>query len=358
MNAFAVGVRRWFCCHGIAIAVSGLPAQAAAGPEAAGAVAVAVAAGRTAGVVGEALPFTIVLDFDETYVRTHGLPLVQRAVDVPFVIAAPWLQAGDDTVAVEEVEGPRVVTAGAERAWRRAPGSAAGRGRLELPCRVQLRRAGEIALAPVVVRFAYATAFEEDFLRGRQPVDRREDRIEAAPPPFVARDLPPADVPGFTGAVGVFAVRAAAAPTAVEVGDECSLELVVAGSGDLAAFAPPPWPVLPGFVVQGLAESRLPGERRFRFDALVVRADAPPPRLPFAFFDPVAGRYVAAVAEVNGLAIRPRSAGRPLSPRAEKLVAAAAAAESTGLGAWWWAITAGLLLPVLPLVLWRRRRRG
>ncbi len=102
--------------------------------------------------------------------------------------------------------------------------------------------------------------------------------------------------PGFTGAVGDFQVSASLAQEQVGVGRPVTLQIVVAGEGNLGLFDPPALPGLPGFRVMETrsagGEDPGAGQRTFHTVLEPLRPGrARIQGLAFAWFDPGPGRY-------------------------------------------------------------------
>lgn len=314
-------------------------------------------------------PFEVVvrIAYDAAWFASSSVPLFQQAVDLPCHVVVPWLQAAEDR-AVELVPPPvggatvRVAVGDRIEALPRGtPQERDGRryDELLLRCRWLPLARGALAVAPVQVRYAFATRFEEDFLRGRQPVDRQETVAQSAPQQFEVRNLPDGAPTAFTGAVGEFALAATLGGASVRVGEDFEVVLEVTGQGNLERFAAPRSFALEGFHVQGLVERRTPGRRRFALDVVALRPGptAVPP-LSFAAFSPAAAKYVTLTTAPLPLRVEP--AVGELSPRLQELAAAdaRALARRNAWPAWVWAVIAlALLGGGLTLQRWRQRRR-
>ncbi len=323
--------------------------------------------------VQQRLELVLRIGYDATFFAEQGIALFQQRLDLPFQVLVPWLQAREDrAVQLREgaVEGPKVAVGDRVLRWT-LMGVQPRQGRnytvIELRCDWLPLGAGESVIEPVELKYAFATRFEEHFLRGRQPLDR-EDAVVASPTQRLrVRDLPTAGrPPGFAGAVGDFAVEAAASVASVRVGGTFMLEVTIRGAGNLERLPPLPWPKLPGFVVQGLVEAGrnatgVVDARRFQFDVLAVRAEVHEvPPISFAFFAPGAGAYQTVQTSAVPLLVEP--AVEPLPPRVQQLVAADAAELAAG-NAWpWWAyaLLAATVAGAMGLAAkWRaRRQRG
>jgi hypothetical protein len=228
---------------------------------------------------------------------------------------------------------------------------------LELRCRWLPLAAGVSTIAPVELRYAFATRFAEDFLRGRQPLDRQEATASSGARQLTVKALPTAGRPeGFTGAVGEFEVRASA-PESVAAGAAFTIEVVVTGKGNFERFLPMPWPRLPGFHVQGLVEKRGAAARTSLFDVVALREGATEvPAVPFVTFSPRLGKYVSLATNPVPLQVLPASADLPLRIR-ELMAAEAQAASLAQRAKWWWVVALAGLAFGVALGLWRSRVR-
>jgi hypothetical protein len=158
-------------------------------------------------------------------------------------------------------------------------------------------RPGELAIPGPTARFSWTSRFEEDFLDGRSPVDRRDAVVEGKPLTLTIAPLPEQGrPPEFAGAIGRFSVHADVTPARVGVGESFALTLTVEGEGNLDLIEIPRI-APPGFHVRGASDEGIVqlerGSRRtIRHDIAALSSDvvAVPP-IPFAFFDPEAGSY-------------------------------------------------------------------
>ncbi|HEU4417968.1 MAG TPA: hypothetical protein VFT55_03460, partial [Planctomycetota bacterium] len=215
---------------------------------------VEVEASATTAWVHEPVELTVRVGYDTVFFAEQAVPLLQQALDQPFLVTVPWLLGAEDR-AVEIVPsvaaiGQRVAMGDRVVLWQPA-GQRATDGHtfalLELRCRWLPLAAGVSTIAPVELRYAFATRFAEDFLRGRQPLDRQEASVLSGAQQLTVKALPATGRPeGFTGAVGEFEVRGAASSARVAAGAAFTLEVVVTGRGNLERFAPMPWPRLAG----------------------------------------------------------------------------------------------------------------
>lgn len=302
-------------------------------------------------VLEQPVEIAIRFELDRTFFAERAVPLLQRPVDLPVQLTAGWIEsAPEHLVEILPGDGPTVALGDSVvRTFRFGP------DRYEVRCRWTGLAAGGHALT-AALRFAYASAFEETLLSGRQPVDRLEHTVAAPGRHLTVEALPAGAPPGFAGAVGEFAVGLAAEAGTVELGDSFALTLTVTGSGNLMRFGAPPWPELPGFAVQGLVERDQADRRELVFDVLALAEGAAELRLSMPFYSPQKGEYVSARTDPVRVTVVPRSPDRPLSPRVAKLIADR---RDAGAGTpWLWLGTALGALAVVAVAIRLSRRRA
>lgn len=150
--------------------------------------------------------------------------------------------------------------------------------------------------------------------------------VEVKPAP-----LPTQPLPAWRLGVGAFTVRTDLVPSAVQPGEEAELRLWVGGEGCLTDIARPLLARMPGWGLDRCRLTPLPETwsedltaRCFRW-RVQFRAEAGRlrlPAIPYAFFDPAAGRYVVAGTPPMAAEVEPRGAGSlPLLPLAGELPA-------------------------------------
>jgi hypothetical protein len=325
-------------------------------------VEVAVAPARV--FVQQPVELAVRIGVDSAWFAASGVPLFQQRLDQPFHVAVPWLGIYDGSVATAlppPIGAPtqRIAVGDQVLAVRRVSTERRGERAydvLELRCRWLSLAAGHRALAPVEVRYAFATRFEEDFLRGRQAVDRQDASVSSAPCTVDVMSLPGEAPAGFTGAVGAFTVRARSASASVAVGESFVLALEVRGDGNLERFSVPPLPRLAGFHVQGVVDRPQADVRRFEFDVVALRAGVGAvPAVPFVAFAPARAAFETLASEPVPIEVRPASGELP--ERVRELVAAdAAAVAAANAPSTWWAVLAAAVAGAALTFLQRRRR--
>lgn len=307
-------------------------------------------------------PFTLRLrfGFEREFLRANLIQLFQRPLDVPAQLEAPWLEALEGALPLEEPEpvvGARVALG--ERLVLATPLAERRDGErtyavFELAQRFLATRTGELELAAPRMRFAQATRFEDDFVQGRLPLDRRDVFVRGGGARLAVRTLPEEGRPeGFSGAIGRFTLSAAAEPRELVAGEGLALTLVIETDGtlgDLSDCEPPRLDALAGFHVRGTLVERAPRRLSARYDLVPEGpgVDAVPP-LEFAYFDttPPAGYRVLASTPIP-ITVRPA----PAAPeRSHEPSEAAPAARGLPL------VVGGLALLVL-LAVWAVRRRS
>lgn len=368
MNALV----RTFWCGGL-LAVSGAAALGQAPAPSAGRTSKAPIAIEIEGLpetafVQQPLLVTVRLVLDTVWLQEHAVSLFQQRLDQPFHVVVPWLQAAEDR-AVELLPPPAGATtqrlALGDRAVpfvveaeRRQEGRTLSV--LQVRCRWTPLAEGDSLVAPVQVHHAFAERFEDDFLRGREPIDRQEATVASAARTLRVLGLPKPAPRGFHGAVGAFELATSTATPTVAVGGNLVVQLTVRGSGNLDRMAPLPPPSLPGFHVLGVASSFRDGERRFDLDLVPLREGLTEvPSVPFVAFSPQSGRYETLQAPPVPVRIEPVPPGATLEPRVEEWLAAdrrLLAAQQ----AWSWWVWVGFAVAALgtSCIVLRQRRRN
>ncbi|MFN0241982.1 MAG: BatD family protein [Planctomycetota bacterium] len=272
---------------------------------------------RTEFFVHEPIQVTVRFGLDEELVRSQLVALFQQPMDVPVQLTASWWDGvphanavvvpprtnADETLAA--LADPPTVSFALGETIARATRSAdriEGDRRLrvfEVQRTLVATRAGELVLDAPILRFAHATSFADDFLKGRVALDRRDVFVRGAARSLAIRALPEEQRPlEFTGAVGRFSVRAdiraratggtaVAHAAAIDAGESVQLLLHVQSDGDLGHFDAPRLDGLAGFQVNGVLDETVPGRRTFTYDLAPRSADVRAvPAIAFAFFDP------------------------------------------------------------------------
>ncbi len=208
---------------------------------------------------GETARCILRVSFEQSFVREHLLPIVQRRTSLPFLLKTPfdnkalpgwhWLPSpapsSGPTLAVDDAvvtvaPSPAVVRNGTRHAV------------VDIERRFRITQAGRVILPRARLICASTSGFETDFLGQRTPRDRTEVEViapavelEVLPPPSLGR---PAE---FRGAIGRFTLHARADKTSAHVGDVVILSIDITGSGDMAALAPPTLGASPAFHLLG-----------------------------------------------------------------------------------------------------------
>jgi len=249
--------------------------------------------------VMERVPVTLRVSVDLADFEARSVRLFNRPMDLQMKVRAPWLEAWPGAILLPAAstgaagEKLSLVLNDDVVALPLAPDRdgivTLTRTRTFLP-----ERAGVLEIAAPVVTFAYATEFEEDFVRGRRPLDRHDVTVTGKPLRITVKALPEEGRPdGFCGAVGRFTVVAVAAPTAVTVGMGLTLTLRIEGEGNLARFDTPRLPGLTGFHVYGAIDDRAAPVRTIVYSLTSLEGgESGLPAIPFPYFDPTPpGRY-------------------------------------------------------------------
>jgi len=311
----------------------------------------------------------VVVGCETEWLRSRAVPLFQRPLDLPFQVLVPWLTSTADVTANVEPLAASVVRQRTAVGGDVLPLQAVGTrpiGRhtyelFELAVRVAIGEPGLREFAPVQVRCAFATRFQEDFLRGRQPVDRQEATIAGRVESVSVRELPPVPA-AFTGGVGEFEVVASCDRGDVRMGESFALRVEVRGTGNLAHFSTPSIRV-PGFHDQGVVGADVAPDvqrfdrRAFVYDVLALRAGTTTiPALPFVVFSPQTGDYVTLMTAPVPLRVEPAAAELPARVR-ELIAADAESAAAERRPSWWWTAAVGLVCGALVGLRFRHQRR-
>jgi tetratricopeptide (TPR) repeat protein len=295
---------------------------------------VALHVARSRAYVGEAVDVTLRIELEPRLWREQLIQLFRQRTDVAIRVDTPWARPLDGWQALGPPPGfagmASAVVDGAVAALRQlaeVAEVARGEGRFavfELVTRLVPVRAGVLTVPRAELAFAWASAFDEDFLGERVPRDRRDERLATQPLEVTVAELPAAGRPrAFTGLVGPVTVRAALdGPASARVGDGLSLQLTLAGAGDLRPFAAPALLGMAGFHARGVREEAGPGRRAFVYDLVALRSGAhaiAPIAVPF--FDPTTARYDVATTAPIEVTVAPAAdgttaidaAGRPIA---------------------------------------------
>ncbi|MBP1684143.1 MAG: hypothetical protein H6Q33_286 [Deltaproteobacteria bacterium] len=193
-------------------------------------------------------------------------------------------------------------------------------GPATLPLNLLVRRRDPFADDPFFQHFFQGDPFSE-----RRPVELRSDPIMLNVLPLPEEGKPP----GFSGAVGTFALQVSATPTEVTAGDPVTLRMTVTGSGNLGEANPPALVTSDGFRTYA-AQADKAGDGSGAqtsvartFEQVLIPNDESIHAIPavrFAYFDPQGQRYEVRQSEPIALVVRPpRNA-----PRAEVYTGGAA----------------------------------
>jgi oxygen tolerance protein BatD len=279
--------------------ISAAPLARAADLSDSGLAFVELGAERSSYVVGEPLELRLRIGLERAFLEEGLVQLFQQRLDLPVQVSAPAME-GLEGLRFEPPQAEPALAEGASfalgerivRARRLPDETRAGRtyAVFELARRALPVRAGTLALGTPVLSLARATRFEDDFLRGRVPLDREDGLVRGAAASLVILPPPEAGRPAeFSGAVGRFRVTATAVPQDLVLGAslELTLRIEAEDGGALAPGIEPRLEDMAGFHVLGrLAE----GDER----GLSARYQLAPeregvyelPPLRFAYYDP------------------------------------------------------------------------
>jgi hypothetical protein len=295
------------------------------------------------------------------------VPLFRQELDLPVELqlhsdgCAPVLEP----LAVPEAPGGTTLVVDGGLARARPLGDLDRGGRrfraFELERWFRAASAGSCELAGARLRWATAGRFAPDLLGEAVPLEREERSASAAPLTLEVRPLPEEGrPPGFTGAVGEFALSARAEPRDLPAGGTLRLYVEVSGTGNLRDFELPRagWPGLPclGTLEDGTGEARTI-TYDLRPESTAVREV---PALELAFFRPgPEPGYAVATTPAIPILVRPREVSEisDAPPRPPEGGAGPEAPDARP----WWLYAAGVVTSALAFAaafLWLRRSAG
>lgn len=248
----------------------------------------------TACFVGEVVTVTVRVGYDEAFFRDRAVPLFRRTLDVPLQVECPWLAEPRGAVLVpgEVGEGPSFAFGDdVVRAHDATHVDTDGRrfALLSFDRRVRAVAPGPLTIPAPRIRYAFATRFVDDFVRGRVAQDRHVTELDGETLELDVSALPEEGRPaGFSGAVGRFGVAAQASTTQFAVGETFRLTLRIEGDGDPRIYEPPRLDaLLPGLHLLGVLDDRGAPVRTVAYElAFEQGPERGIPAVAFTFFDP------------------------------------------------------------------------
>jgi len=180
---------------------------------------------------------------------------------------------------------------------------------------------GDLEATAPTARFACATKFREDFVRGRVPLDRREVVTKGSPRAISIHALPEDGKPNaFGGAVGDFTIRAELAERRQD-SSPFRLSLIIQGKGNFERFEAPRLDHLTGVHVYGVLDNKEQAARvhtrAITYDLAVADGATEIPAIPFTFFQPEELEYKTIHTQPivrNGRGDVPRTTEGPSEP--------------------------------------------
>ena len=266
------------------------------------------------------LHLTIRFGVEREFLRHNLLQLFTRQLDFPVQLELPWENglAGAQPFTLDVAtsgEGALVahpsyaLGEAIERATRSHEELRAGSTFvvLEIERGLVPLAAGTLSIPGPVLRYAFATRFEENLAAGSVPLDKQSAVVTGAPLVLAIEALPSAGRPsGFDDAVGQFTLAAQAEPRELEQGASLKLVLTIRGEGNLARLQPPRLDALEGLHLLGRTDEFHEGTRTLRAE---LAPDSPRtreiPAITLAFFDPDARAYRSASTAAIPLAVKP-----------------------------------------------------
>ncbi|MEE2888588.1 MAG: BatD family protein [Planctomycetota bacterium] len=245
---------------------------------------------------------------EQTFARDHLIQLFRIRLDLPVQIDAAFLDQLEGTRRLEPVAPAALaVTPGkTPTTMRIAVNQAAEIARrlpdeqrdgqtytvLQIERQYVPERVGSLTLPAASLRFAHATGFRNDALRGRVPIDPRDVQIRSSAASLEVRALPTTNRPAaFSGAVGRFRIQTEAHPRTLTAGEQLQLTLRLEGEGNFGGFALPSPGDDPGLHVLGRVERQTPTSRVLVFDIEPAAGVRAIPAIAFSYFEPGSGRY-------------------------------------------------------------------
>jgi len=257
-------------------------------------------ASRDSYFVQEPILLQVRIVYDTNFFETNVIELFRQRLDVQVQAQAPWIRNLPGAIPLDEdnektgngTEGEFlsfVLNDNVARAVRKENRIVDNRvfTVMEFERRFLPSRPGELVIPSPVLRFAYTQSFEKDFINGRVAAKRREALVEGKEIKLTVHALPDDERPlEFTGAVGVFSIKAVAEPLDLKVGEILKLKLYIEGQGNLEFFEPPRLEMFEGIHVYGMIEESSGNTRSFTYDLTPLNesVSAIPP-IKFAFFD-------------------------------------------------------------------------
>lgn len=344
----------------VLLALGGAAPSTSAG-EAEDAVAVSISSGPRSPVAGQEVRVTVDIRIQGEFFREHAVLPTLRGVDIPLRLLVPELEGlpgirhepGSPAGATMMFED-RVVSVASDNTVHQPGGPLR---RIALVWTFFPQSPGPLEIAAPEVRWSWTSAFEEDALGQRRPVDLHEVTVRGEPVTVDVQPLPPGAEPGAVPAVGSFTLSRAGPAGPVTAGVPFPMKVRVDGHGNFQRFDAPKVVTGDRFHVFGLLEDRHPDGATFTFD--IAALDTSPDRLPkvlLPYFDPEEGKWRVAVSGEAPLEVLPGA--KAASPGPEVAPVPGAPAPGDG-GSPWRAALIALVVSVAAALLFRlRSRRG
>jgi hypothetical protein len=205
-----------------------------------------------------------------------------------------------------------------------------------------------LQLPPALLRFAFATRFDDGFLDGRIAADRIEAYVLSLPQTLQIHALPEQGRPSdFSGAVGTLRLRSEIDRRELDLGSSLKFSLFIEGEGNLERFEAPRLDALDGWRVLGLIDVRAPKLRSIEYDLAprAVEVQRVPP-IEFSYFDTSApASYRTLHSEAHEVRVRANTATKPAPPSASTTQPVEQPAKTQWM--WWVAGAIGRLFAAL-----------
>ena len=309
----------------------------------------------------ELIPLRVRIGVEQSFLKGAMVQPFAQALDLPVQLQAPWLDAPDGAVGIDRPEHARGVPRTTFALNESIASSARVAEDLTAGARFQVLdvertyaaiRAGTLVVPAPVVRFAYATRFEDDALNGRTAKDRVDAFVRGDPLSLEILALPEKGrPPEFGGAVGHFSIDADVSTREPELGHGFKLTLRIQGGGDLEHFDPPRIDLV-GLSTLGTAESHDASRREIAYDLQPMNVSVREiPPIAFTYFDP---EPLAGYRTVKTQPIRIEVRGAPPAERGERVEGKAPESGEDGVPAALWLGLLGAIVAAIGVALRRR----
>jgi hypothetical protein len=294
---------------------------------------------KKAAFVGEMVPVEVRLGFDP---RSHPKLISEPEIAGQGFTAQKLRQSGEN---LQTINGKSydVVTFKSAVAAARAGKFAIGPIKAKAQVSVARRPGTSSRSRSPFDLFSLDDPFSDPFFAdpfGRL-AERREVDVQSEAVEFEVKPLPPNPPPGFTGAVGNFAVTTEAKPTTVQIGDPVTVTSTINGRGNFDRVNAPEleddrgWHKYPpSSTFKQDDDVGISGAKTFEMVISPNENKTAVPPFVFSYFDPQKEKYVSASSQpiainVSGTAAAPAAASTPAASPAATTPPATGAPPAT-----------------------------